>query len=338
MIAAGVPASAASCRLCGGAVARSFTAREMMLGLREPFTYHECGGCGSLQLADVPADLDRFYPERYYSFTDGSASVDAELPSWCLTMGNVLAAAVVARARGGRLSRRELAERAVAEYFAGLGLDEESRILDIGCGGGPFLADLAALGFRRLRGIDPYLDEEREVAPGVRVVRCGLAGVEPAWDLVMLHHCFEHLADPPGALRQVAALLAPGGVCLIRTPIVPCEAWERFGVDWMQLDPPRHLFVHSLAGLRRLAEQAGLGIERAVFDAGFLSSVVSEQYRRSIPMLGEGSFVLDPLGAGPSGAEINALIWRARWLNSQGRGDQVAVVLARRPGRREDPR
>lgn len=328
MIAAAQRAAAPACGICGHDAGRLIPAREMMLGLGDTFTYRECVGCGCLELADPPADLGRYYPDRYYSFADR----DDGLPSWSLTMGDLLAAAVVARAAGRALSRRELAERAVADYLTPFGVDTGWRILDVGCGGGGLLADLAGLGFGRLLGLDPYLDRDREVAPGVRVVRGGLDDVEPGWDLVMLNHSFEHLAEPGRALRRVEEVLAPAGVVLIRTPLVPCEAWERFGPCWMQLDAPRHLFVHSLPSLRRLAGQAGLEVRRVVYDSGFLSPLLSEQYRRGVPMLDPRSFVVDP-AAGPPPAAIGALIHRARLLNAQGRGDQAAVVLARPPGR-----
>jgi hypothetical protein len=37
-------------------------AREMMSGWRDRFTYCERPRCGSVHIAQVPADLARFYP------------------------------------------------------------------------------------------------------------------------------------------------------------------------------------------------------------------------------------------------------------------------------------
>jgi hypothetical protein len=40
----------------------------MMIGLGEAFDYLECPVCGSLQIAEIPADLSRYYPADYYSY------------------------------------------------------------------------------------------------------------------------------------------------------------------------------------------------------------------------------------------------------------------------------
>ncbi|MBF0214356.1 MAG: hypothetical protein HQM00_12500, partial [Magnetococcales bacterium] len=37
------------------------TPREMMFGLREPFDYWQCGGCGLLWIDRIPEDLARYY-------------------------------------------------------------------------------------------------------------------------------------------------------------------------------------------------------------------------------------------------------------------------------------
>ena len=54
-----------SCRICGGSPGARHVAREMMYGTREAFGYFECSSCGCLQIAEVPADLARFYPADY---------------------------------------------------------------------------------------------------------------------------------------------------------------------------------------------------------------------------------------------------------------------------------
>jgi hypothetical protein len=61
------PDQADLCPICG--VRDGFLvhqAREMMFGSREPFTYRECLTCGTLRITEVPADLERHYPDAYY--------------------------------------------------------------------------------------------------------------------------------------------------------------------------------------------------------------------------------------------------------------------------------
>src|SRR5579859_5298702 len=64
------PRTTVSCRVCGGGdVTEWLYPREMMFGLREQFAYFRCSLCGSLQLADVPPDMSKYYPANYYSYT-----------------------------------------------------------------------------------------------------------------------------------------------------------------------------------------------------------------------------------------------------------------------------
>ena len=70
------------CQICGNRLGnREHTAREMVFGTREEFTYIECAACGCVQLLDVPDELARFYPGDYYSYepapTDSSAPTRA---------------------------------------------------------------------------------------------------------------------------------------------------------------------------------------------------------------------------------------------------------------------
>ena len=58
-----------TCRICQNAEnQRSFTAREMMFGLRDEFLYFECSTCGCVQIQEVPNNLPKYYPDNYYSF------------------------------------------------------------------------------------------------------------------------------------------------------------------------------------------------------------------------------------------------------------------------------
>ena len=61
------------CSICRAAHGTLYHVREMMFGMRDPFTYAQCGNCGCLQLIDVPADLGRYYPDGYYSFNNPRA-------------------------------------------------------------------------------------------------------------------------------------------------------------------------------------------------------------------------------------------------------------------------
>jgi SAM-dependent methyltransferase len=139
----------------------------------------------------------------------------------------------------------------------------------------------------------------------------------------MFHHSLEHMPDQEKVLRQAAKLLRPGGVCLVRIPVFPSFAWDRYRENWVQLDAPRHLFVHSRKSLGIIAKQAGLEIERVDFDSTEFQFTGSELYSRGL--------ALSELERAFSRRECRAFRRQARQLNRDERGDQ-AVFFLRKAG------
>jgi hypothetical protein len=93
-------------------------------------------------------------------------------------------------------------------------------------------------------GIDPFLAEDIRYHNGLQILKKAIAELANEWDLIMFHHAFEHVPDPFETLQAASRLLSRHGVCLMRTPRVSSQAWERYGVNWVQIDAPRHFFIH----------------------------------------------------------------------------------------------
>lgn len=313
------PIPIASCPTCDSLrIGAEYRAREMMFGTREEFKYLECAQCGTLRIARIPRELGRYYTGGYYSFTP--PPVHGAVKGWLRRMRN--RGAIRGDRAAGRLLSRFMPypERGVGDWVRRSGIGPESRILDVGCGAGLLLVDLADAGFRELLGIDPYLPETVRYANGVEVRRETLEDVRGEFDLVMLHHVLEHVASPVELLRGVARRLAPGGTALVRLPTVSSEAWERYREQWVQLDPPRHLFVPSRRGMEALVERAGLSIREARDDSTDFQFTGSEGYLRDIPLQQQ---------VPPSRNGRRRLMRRAEALNRRVRGDQVAYYLER---------
>ncbi len=315
-----------TCRICGNDSANIVhRAREMMFGTRDEFDYLECSGCGTLQIVEIP-DLARYYPSNYLSF-------DAETPL-AKTALHSLAARFVGRylMHGKGLVGKfifKLKPGIAFHYAASLrdhpsGIDFDSKILDFGCGSGQLLRSLHHLGFNDLLGADAFISEDIVHPEGVRVLKRSLAELDPAFDLIMLHHSFEHLADPQNSLSEIKRLLAPNGTCLIRLPVVNL-AWEKYGVNWVQLDPPRHLYLYSERAMRMLAKEAGFEVEAVIYDSTGFQFWGSEQYVRDMPLVPDGG------GISPSSIFTQAQL--AKWddeaqrLNAESRGDSACFYL-----------
>jgi len=145
----------------------------------------------------------------------------------------------------------------------------------------------------------------------------------------MFHHSFEHLPFPQEIFKCISRLLNDRGVVLIRTPIVPSYAWEYYGVNWVQLDAPRHFFIHSLKSLEILAAQAGLKIKEVIYDSTEFQFLGSEQYQRDIPLISERSYYKNPQKSIFSAGERKMFNLKADNLNNDKLGDQASVYLTK---------
>ena len=186
---------------------------------------------------------------------------------------------------------------------------------------------LSAFGFKNLTGADPFIERDLHF-PGVNIYRKSFAELDGIFDLIMLHHSFEHLPDPQEALRQIHRLLAVNGIVLIRIPVVN-YAWERYGVNWVQLDPPRHLFLFTERAFRMVAEKAGFAVAKVVYDSGAFQFHGSEQYAMDIPMNDPRSFRGADDASIFTQGQIDDWTRMAAELNDQGRGDQACFYLKR---------
>ncbi|MBO9531867.1 MAG: class I SAM-dependent methyltransferase [Solirubrobacteraceae bacterium] len=301
-------------------------ATERMLGLGGTYRYASCATCGALWLTDVPADLAPFYAgDDYYSFE--AAADPGEQRLLALAMKPLLRSRRLALA-GGMSRWRGKVFPFAATWFAGQGITQSSRILDVGSGSGTTLARLRWLGFRDLSGIDPFLPSpEIRIGP-VTIRRQALESVEEQYDVVLFNHSLEHVPDPVGALRAASARLRPGGRVVVGVPLADSAAFERYGTRWAQLDAPRHLTVPTAAALDAAAAAAGLRVVSAYRDSHAFQFWGSEQYAHDITLHGPRSWLTDPAASPFTPAQIEAWEAEARALNRAGRGDQGVFVFA----------
>lgn len=313
---------AMECRVCGAdALTSPVMLRETMYGSGAEFEYLRCEDCGCLQIADLPSDMAAHYPANYYSYGDAPTGFLQTLKS---NIRIRLALDGPAWAFAGRDWWENGARKSVRDAHA----RRSDRVLDIGCGSGDFLRTLSAAGFQKLLGADPYIADDIRHPDGVKVLKREASGVDGPFELVMMHHSLEHAWDQRGTARELYRLLAPGGHCIIRIPTIDCWAWEEYGRDWVQLDAPRHFYLHSRASITRLLESAGLKVTAVIDDSSALQILGSEKIRRGLPLIDaedggvnyERHLEAEVVGGAPA---------RARTLNAASKGDSIAVHAVR---------
>ncbi len=311
--------------------------KEMMFGWREAFEYIECARCGCLQIAEIPADLARYYPsDGYYSYR---APKKKSNPPWMLKLRHqrtryFLGEFSVIGAVIGALSRRP-------EHFdwfragnAWARLTLDSRIVDIGCGAGGLLLKLQREGFRSLLGADPFIQADIDYGNGVRILKRGVEELEGRFDFVMLHHAFEHMPDSAAALGALARKVAPGGTLLLRFPVADCYARKRYGINWVNWDAPRHLYLHTVKSMELLAAGAGMEISNIVYDSSGQQISSSELYIRGVPYVEHGKYRPDSRPGNSTNAfsqqEWDGFQQQAAELNRKREGDTACFYLRAR--------
>lgn len=317
------------CRVCGACGNHPrYLAREMMLGLKNTFEYFQCGACGCLQIAKPPSDLSEYYPADYYSFAKVPNSGPLKRCVKRLWASHILGAPNLP---GALLSRR-YGVPPVLDWVKRAGVRRHQSILDVGCGSGHLLQSLNEAGFSRLLGMDPFLDQDTCGRNGVRILKRTLEEMDGVYDFIMLNHSFEHMENPLAALKHVHRLLRQGCVALLRLPVADGYAWHTYGIHWVQLDAPRHLFLHTERSLRLLVERASLQIEQVVHDSTAFQFWGSEQYRQDIPLRDERSYAVNPGGAKFAKEDMEQFELMAARLNAKGEGDQACFYLRKVDG------
>ena len=196
-----------------------------------------CSACssGGLEHPPPPEALGRHYDASYYGGSDSKFAAPLQ---------SIVNLSTRMRARS---------------IWRSLNRAPAPLVLDIGCGRGSLVAELARLGARGI-GL------ERAALgsfPGhanleLRVGELSEQRFRAAsFDGVVLWHAFEHLGNPRAVLAEVGRIMKPGGLLVIAVPNNASWQARFFGRCWFHLDVPRHLHFFGHTGLLLLLRQQG---------------------------------------------------------------------------------
>lgn len=314
------------CKICKNTSGnKSFIAREMMFGYRDEFEYFECAECGCMQIKEIPDNLSKYYPENYYSFQKPYYLKENFLKNflkrqrvkYCLYGKNII----------GMLLTRIYGMPELYKWFKKAEIKFKSEILDVGCGGGHLLYRMQKDGFTSVMGADPFIMNYISNESGVKILKKDLSEIKQQFDFIMLHHSFEHMPQPLSAFKQLSRLLKPNKYVLIKIPVTSSYAWRKYGVSWVQLDAPRHLFLHTIKSIQILARQVNFRISDVVFDSTEFQFWGSEQYIRDIPLRDSKSYSVNPKKSIFSKEQIESFKSKAIELNKNREGDSASFFL-----------
>lgn len=222
------------CAVCGSADA----SRPLLAG-----SLAECGRCGFIWTAGVPARLEDLYGAGYFC---GDAYEDYLQPS-------------ARRFEAGRRLSWLLRTKRV------------SSLVEAGCAGGFFVeaavrAGIDAAGVELSPEMAAYACEQLGLP--VWQGRFEAAPLEAPVQAVCAFHVLEHVEDPNAFVQTAWKLLESGGLLAVEVPNIASPAARRLGPDWPGLQPRYHRWHFGPTSLRRLVERHGFEVvvqDTAVF-------------------------------------------------------------------------
>ncbi len=316
------------CRICNNTENLShYKAKEMMFGIREEFDYFQCPKCDCLQITEIPESLDKYYPSNYYSF-----NVEVEHAA-----ENTLRDKMIRRRNKYAILKKGLLNGIIFnkyptdifEPISQAKLKTSDSVLDVGCGNGKLLQLLKEAGFSNLTGVDPFITKDIE-KNGIKIHKKFISEMSGKWDFIMMNHAFEHVPNPLETLQKIGELLSENGTAMIRVPVASSYAWEHYRENWVQLDAPRHFFLHTEKSMEVLAEQSGLKIEKIFFDSGEFQFWGSEQYIKNIPLVSSESYKFNKKNSIFTQEQLADFKRKAVELNRTKKGDMCAFYLKKK--------
>ena len=253
-----VTAPAIVCPLCGvaGDVVHAGRADAFRTGSPGCWNVRRCRepscGCAWLDPLPLESEIRKAYAS-YYTHPEGARRVAYVAPAY--GQANRIALGVLRKCV--RLLGTD--EQREAFWLHGLA-DGGGRLLEVGCGDGSRLLDLQKRGWT-VEGQDVDARAAANArSKGLRIHAGSLdelALPEGSYDVILMSHVVEHLHRPVDVLRTCWRLLKPGGRVVLSTPNVESFGHRVYGRNWVSLDPPRHLVIHSRRSLANLLRAAG---------------------------------------------------------------------------------
>ena len=307
------------CRICGNEHEnQTYMTREMMYGFRDPFEYFQCNKCGCLQITKYPSNIAKYYGADYYSYQSTGVHLLEEYLKEKRDKFEITRKGII-----GRLISRIKPEFGLRTLFLNLlpllPKNKDIKILDIGCGWGHFLRLLKQVGFTNLTGVDPFIENDIVINDHFLIHKKNIDEMSGKFDLIFLNHSLEHMPNQSGVMNSIYNLLSENGVCVIKIPLSSSYAWKHYGINWIQLDSPRHYYLHSENSLKLLAEMANLTVTGVVYDSTSFQYIGSELYVKDIPKI-KGSLHI-------SRKQIAKYERMASELNIKHQGDQAIFFI-----------
>ena len=320
------------CEICDSSNLTPVSAMEMMQGQEGPFEYLYCENCETTYQPHKLEDYGRFYDHTYYSF---KFKEPVTLSQKFRQLKRRLRNRYYYFGKGslGRLLSwaRPCPENHLSHHVK---LNPNTAFLEIGCGSGELLHELADIGLRKTVGIDPFVGKSFQFKNGASVFKSTIYDLnqhidKTSFDVILFNHSLEHSLNPIGDLTEASKYLSSTGVVVVRTPLSGSELSKKYQEHWWGLDAPRHVYIFSKKSMPMIAEKCGLKIQSAYFEGTIDDFLASEQHRQQTPLMAQQSYVVSKKFDRFSMAEMKKFSIEIAQQNKMGTAAQAGFVFTK---------
>ena len=223
--------------------------------------------CGLLWLNPMPVteDLAKLY-ESYYTHTHITQPKE---PNWFIALfregcsaylnkefqyqfDETLVSKVIAKVI--RFNPKWTTNLDFSVYY--LPAKKNGKLLEIGCGNGAMLKNMERMGWD-VEGVDfdpKCISAARKL--DLTVYEGDISQLDfnaNSFDAIVMNHVIEHLPDPISTLKECHRLLRKRGKLILVTPNTNGINHLKYKSNTFILDLPRHLFIHNIPSLTKLA-------------------------------------------------------------------------------------
>jgi SAM-dependent methyltransferase len=235
-----------ACPVCGSVTTEIGSVRSEFSDI--DFLFRQCGVCGLSFVANPRTDFEALYDAEYYRGKGADTLVD-----YVDEMTN---------ARTIRLYEW----RGIVRTVRNLNGSSDPKWLDFGCGLGGLVRYARDTGFRQVYGYDEGYAAAWAADHGLPVLdQDTLTHHENTFDVVTAIEVVEHTPDPVGLMKEISALLKPGGVLFLTTG--NAEPHRDSLIKWSYVRPDIHVSYFEPRTLTELYNRVGL----EPLAAGYLS-------------------------------------------------------------------
>jgi len=249
-----------NCPVCNQASLYNFSSRDLMFNHFNRFDYHQCQSCDLIFQFPLPSpqEISAFYPNEYDIYEETSR----------LKKISPFKKALLKNIFGYTHLNTTLVHALFAKCFSlfnhkhfEIPFIENGTLLDIGCGNGRFLHGMQQLGWK-IKGVE-FNAHAVSVCrkSGLDVHHGDLLSTQfqdNSFDVINLSHVIEHVPDPKAIFVEVARILKPDGLFIVKTPNSEALGRALFNTNWFANEVPRHLYLFSQKNLSQMGDAQGL--------------------------------------------------------------------------------